>query len=143
MSDLDRLFTDLDAEGTVVERIPAAATGAYLISHYRGEVMDPPATLTVVADDLDALLARIESHNPQAVFPDRDRRTAAYFLFLANLDEEVARYDYKIKALTVSPTGVRGTPRDDWDPHPFLTGITAADLRDPGGYEWTTTRPGD
>lgn len=109
---------------------------------YRGEVLDPPARFTVLERDLDALLESTQRNDdPRVLFPDRDPLTAAYFLLLANLHEEIARYGYRIKALTVDRSTVRGTPRDDWDPYPFLPGITAADLGDPGGYEWTTTRP--
>ena len=114
------------------------------MSVYRGEVLDPPARLTVLESDLDALLESTQRHgSPQVLWPDRDPWTAAYFLFLANFDEEVARYGYKVKALTVSSTGGRGTPRDDWDPHPLLPGVTADDLKDPSKLRWTATRPGD
>lgn len=141
-SSLERLLRDLEDGGTTFETPPDAAPGLYSMTAYQGEVLDPPVRFTVLERDLDAILEATQRRgSPQVVFPDRDPWTGSYFLFLANLDEEVARYDYKISALTVSPTGVRGTPRDDWDPHPFLPGITASDLGPPGDYRWTADRP--
>ena len=110
---VSRLLRDLEREGTLLNASPAAASDEYDLVAYRGQPRQRPLRVTMSEQGLAALLDAYEQDDPQVLFPDRDRRTGAYFLVLARFDEELASRGEYLTTLILDASGFHalGTPR--------------------------------
>jgi hypothetical protein len=132
MPSVDDVLRDLADEGTATR--PGSRRGELLITTYRGRPVEPPTRLMLNDRDLEALLARMATSDLRSLWPDVDRGTAAYYLFLTLLEEEMQRYDLQVEVLEVTSHDVRATPRSGWTRD---LGIEP----DAEGYIWTVTPP--
>jgi hypothetical protein len=111
MDILDRLLGDLAGEGTLTEESDG---GGLVITHFHNRALEPPASLIVDPESLQARLDDIARGGPRNIWLDVDAQTEAYRLLLVHLDEEIDRYDAKISSVEITPQHVKGTPRADW-----------------------------
>jgi hypothetical protein len=85
--------------------------------------MGPAGTahrLRITEAGLHAVLEEMAEQDLSDLWPDTDRHTAAYRLFLGHWDESIAMYAHKVKLIELIVRRGRGTfeitPHWDWDP---------------------------
>ena len=119
MPTLEEFLRDLADEGTVITR-EGARSSECLITVLYGSPVDPPIRLRVTEAALQSLLDDYAAMDLSELWPGVDRRTAGYYLFLVNFDEEVGMFAGKVELIEISTrrgvAGMRTTPRWDWDP---------------------------
>jgi hypothetical protein len=98
---LEKFLRDLADEGTVATR-EGARLGEHLITVRYGGPLDPPIRLRVTEAALQALLDDYAAMDLSELWPGVDRRTAGYYLFLVNLDEEVGMFGGKVELIEIS-----------------------------------------
>jgi hypothetical protein len=128
MTSLHRLIDDLADEGTQLQR--DVSSGALLVRSHNGRPVDPAIILDVTEEQLARLLA-LSSESAGIVFPEVDSTTAAYRIFLVNLEEELATKAMPGSRITIHGGGLRTRPErpsETWD------------LPDPDGYTWEAHR---
>jgi hypothetical protein len=128
MTSLHRLINDLAGEGTQLER--DVSTGALLLRSHNGRPVDPAISLDVTEEEFARYLA-VSSEDAGIVFPDVDSTTAAYRLFLVNLEEELATKAMPGSRITIRGGGLRTRPERP---------VETWDLPDSDGYTWEAHR---
>ncbi|WP_369132247.1 hypothetical protein [Modestobacter sp. I12A-02662] len=128
MTSVARLVDDLAGEGTHLER--DGSTGALLVRSHNGRPVDPAIILEVPEEEFARLLAP-SSEDAGIVFPDVDPTTAAYRIFLVNLEEELATKAMPGSRITIHGGGLRTRPE-----RPVATG----DLPGSDGCTWKAHR---
>ena len=128
MTSLGRLIDDLAGEGTHLER--DVSTGALLVRSHNGRPVDPAVILQVTEEQFARYLAE-SSDDAGIIFPEVDSTTAAYRIFLVNLEEELATKAMPGSRITIRGGGLRTRPERP---------IEKWDLPDSDGYTWEAHR---
>jgi hypothetical protein len=132
MTSIATLVQDLTANSSA--RLESLPTGELMVTGWRGEILAPPVRLNVSDESLARYLAAV-GEGAAPVFPDVDRRTAAYRLLLVHLDE--AFIGGIPTEIIVDAQGVR---RTGVQPRSEVEILDPQGLRD-GDLEWVAGHP--
>jgi len=119
MPTIEDFLRERTEEGTTTTK-EGSRKGEHLITSFCGDRLEPPIRLRITEAGLHAVLEEMSELDLSDLWPDTDRHTAAYRLFLVHFHESIAMYDDKVELIEISLRRGRGTfevtPRWDWDP---------------------------